>query len=212
MPIYGRAYSAGVLKGRRARDERAVIKRAFQLLVQYVALKRIRLTAARGFADVELFELIDPLGIRFVIRVKSRTKVWWQGQWTSLATVGFVGNSRRRSLGRLCYCESASHWLWVNLCRARDKRGQWRIWYLVSNYARRATWADEEYGCRFCCEEGFRDTKWYLGFRQARIACIKAWSRLFALFAIALLVLTSLAPHLLHGRDGQCCGQVKTDT
>jgi hypothetical protein len=161
------------------------------------------LTADRGFADVELFELIDPLGIRFVIRVKSRTKVWWPGQWTSLATVGFVGNSRRRSLGRLCYCESASHWLWVNLCRARDKRGQWRIWYLVSNYARRATWADEEYGCRFCCEEGFRDTKWYLGFRQARIACIKAWSRLFALFAIALLVLTSLAPHLLHGRDGQ---------
>jgi hypothetical protein len=30
-------------------------------------------------------------------------------------------------------------------------------------------------------EEGFRDAKWYLGFKQARIACIKAWSRLFAL-------------------------------
>jgi hypothetical protein len=41
-----------------------------------------------------------------------------------------------------------------------------------------------------------------LGFKQARIACIKAWSRLFALFAIALLVLTTLATGLLlHGRN-----------
>jgi hypothetical protein len=74
LPIYGRAYSAGVLKGRRARDERAVIKRAFQLLVQYVALKRIRLTADRGFAEVGLFTLIDPWGLRFVIRGKSSPK------------------------------------------------------------------------------------------------------------------------------------------
>jgi hypothetical protein len=53
-------------------------------------------------------------------------------------------------------------------------------------------------------EEGFRDAKWYLGFKRARIACIKAWSRLFALFAIALLVLTTLATRLLwHGRNAQ---------
>ena len=56
----------------------------------------------------------------------------------------------------------------------------------------------------YAIEEGFRDAKWYLGFKQARIACIQAWSRLFALFTIALLVLTTLATHLLlHGRDGQ---------
>ena len=46
-------------------------------------------------------------------------------------------------------------------------------------------------------EEGFRDAKWYLGFAQARITAIRAWSRLFALFALALLVLTSLGMRLL---------------
>ncbi len=37
-------------------------------------------------------------------------------------------------------------------------------------------------------EEGFRDAKWYLGFAQARITEIAAWSRMFGLFVIALLV------------------------
>lgn len=38
---------------------------------------------------------------------------------------------------------------------------------------------------------------WYLGFAQARVKAINAWSRLFALFAIALLVLTTLGMALL---------------
>jgi hypothetical protein len=50
----------------------------------------------------------------------------------------------------------------------------------------------KEYGFRFCCEEGFRDAKWYLGFAESRVKEIEAWSRLFALFAVALLVLTTL--------------------
>ena len=50
-------------------------------------------------------------------------------------------------------------------------------------------------------EAGFRDAKWWLGFAQARIKQIRAWSRLFALVAIALLVVVSLASRLLlrHG-------------
>src|SRR3977135_1565603 len=55
----------------------------------------------------------------------------------------------------------------------------------------------QEYDRRFGCEEGFRDAKWWLGFAKARIAQIKAWSRMFALFAIALLVMTSLGSKLL---------------
>jgi hypothetical protein len=54
-----------------------------------------------------------------------------------------------------------------------------------------------EYGFRLCCEEGFRDAKWYLGFAEARVKEIEAWSRLFALFAIALLALTTLGMALL---------------
>ena len=54
-----------------------------------------------------------------------------------------------------------------------------------------------EYAHRPGCEAGFRDAKWWLGFAQARIKQITAWSRLFALVAIALLVMVSLASRLL---------------
>jgi hypothetical protein len=51
--------------------------------------------------------------------------------------------------------------------------------------------------CDQTIEEGFRDAKWYLGFAESRVTEIDAWSRLFALFAIALLVLTTLGIALL---------------
>ena len=81
--------------------------------------------------------------------------------------------------------------------RARNKQGNWGIWYLVSNRPLSAKRAAAEYAFRFDCEEGFRDSKWWLGFKQARIRDIDAWSRLFALFAIALLALVSLGMLLL---------------
>jgi hypothetical protein len=46
-------------------------------------------------------------------------------------------------------------------------------------------------------EEGFRDAKWELGSAQARIADIHAWSRMSALFALALLTVVSLVMKLL---------------
>lgn len=83
------------------------------------------------------------------------------------------------------------------MSRARDRQGQWETWYLISNRSRRACATAAEYARRFGCEQGFRDAKWELGFAQARIKQIKAWSRLFALFALALLVVVSLALKLL---------------
>ena len=57
--------------------------------------------------------------------------------------------------------------------------------------------AAQESGRRFGGEAGFRDAKWWRGFAKARMAQIKAWSRMFALFAIALLVMTGLGSQLL---------------
>ena len=81
--------------------------------------------------------------------------------------------------------------------RARDAKGNWGIWHLVSNRPDTAAAVANEYGRRFGCEEGFRDATWWLGFTKARMAHIKAWSRMFALFAMALLVMTSLGSKLL---------------
>jgi hypothetical protein len=197
LPIFWRAYDQTVLKGRMKRYELAVIKRAFTLIFQSVAPHRVRLTADRGFADADLFAVLEVLGIRYIIRVQGSVKVELDGQWRKLNCMRFVGNSRRRNLGRVAYRESSPHRVWLTMSRARDKKGHWGIWYLVSNRPLRAQQMATEYGHRFCCEEGFRDAKWYLGFAQARIQEIRAWARLFALFAIALLALTSLGMRLL---------------
>jgi len=197
LPIFWQAYAQSVLKGRMKRYELAVIKRAFKLIFGHVKPGRIRLTADRGFPDDDLFGLLADWRINFIIRVKGNVKVWRDGQWSKLNTIRFQGNARRRNLGRLYYCEKSPRRLWMTMSRARNKTGKLETWHLASNLNLRAEAMAQEYGDRFCCEEGFRDAKWYLGFAEARVEKIDAWSRLFALFAIALLVLTVLGTALL---------------
>ena len=200
VPIYWRAYHSRVLKGRMQRYELAVVRRALTALQGAVAAsgkRRLIVTADRGFADVALFELLQELHVEFIIRVKGSTKVRYQGHWCKLNRLRFVGNTRRCNLGCLAYCESSPQRLWVSMSRQRDRHGKWGIWYLVGNREHRAHIATAEYGRRFGCEEGFRDAKWWLGFKEARIQAMAAWSRLFALFALALLVVVSLGVQLL---------------
>jgi hypothetical protein len=105
VPIYRRAYDQNALKGRMHRYERAVIKRAFKLIFQYIKPSRIRLTADRGFADAPLFALLQQLRVRFVIRVKGCIKVCFRREWRKLNRFGFRGNHRHQTLGHLLYCE-----------------------------------------------------------------------------------------------------------
>jgi len=58
-----------------------------------------------------------------------------------------------------------------------------------------------EYARRFACEEGFRDGKRLLGFAEARIQCLAAWTRMFALVAVALSVVTRIGCALLESAD-----------
>ena len=198
VPIYWRAYDATVLKGRMRRYEIAVIRRVVTRVRRAIGgQRRVLLTADRGFADVALVDVLEELRVGFILRVKGTTKVDWQGRWRALHTIPFVSNARQRNLGRIAYCASLPHRLWVTLSRVRNAKGDWEIWYLISNRARRARATAAEYARRFGCEQGFRDAKWELGFAQARIQDIHAWSRLFALFALALLVVVSLGVKLL---------------
>jgi hypothetical protein len=197
VPIYWRAYNATVLKGRMKRYELAVIRRAVTRVIGKVGRQRVRVTADRGFADVALFTLLTDVRVAFVIRVKKSTKVCLAGVWRPLDTLRFAGNTRRRTLGPLLYCARHPHPLWVTMSRKRDAHGKWGLWYLVANRPYTAEQAVAEYAHRPGCEAGFRDAKWWLGFAQARIKQITAWSRLFALVAIALLIVASLATRLL---------------
>ncbi len=197
VPLYWRAYDQRVLKGRMRRYEMAVIKRVLTGVQRRVGRRRLRVTADRGFADVELFDLLEEFGCAYIIRVKSSTKIFLVGEWRQLQTVRFEGNARRRSLGRLHYCASSPRRLWVGMSRVRNEAGHWEVWYLVSNREQRAGAMVGEYQRRFGCEQGFRDAKRRLGFASARVRRHTAWSRFFALFAIALLVLATLGAKLL---------------
>lgn len=203
LPIFWRAYDEKVLKGRMRRYEKAVLKRAFKLILQASAPARIRLTADRGFPAAGLFNLLESLPIRFVIRVRHDVHVCFRGQWQALRKTRFCGNERHRRLGRMAYCKSEPHGLWITMSRARNKKGKLETWYLVSNQDCGAAPAAREDGRRFSCEEGFRDAKWYLGFKQARIGAIKAWARMFCFFAVSLMILTTLGTFvLLNGSNG----------
>lgn len=201
VPIYWRAYGAAVLKGRMKRYERAVIRRTVTRVIRKVGHRRGRVTADRGFADVALFTLLTELGVAFVIRVKKNTKICIAGVWQQLHTLRFPGHTRRRPLGQGLYWAADPQPLWVTMSRKRGRHGKWGIWYVVANRPYTAAQAVAEYARRPGCEAGFRDAKGWLGFAQARIKQIRAWSRLFALVAIALLVVVSLASRLLvrHG-------------
>jgi Transposase DDE domain len=203
VPIYWRAYNVAVLKGRMQRYELAVIRRAVTRVIRKVGRRRVRVTADRGFADVALCTLLTDLKVAFVIRVKKSTKICIAGEWRQLDTLRFAGNTRRRTVGHRLYCASNPQALWVTMSRKRDRHGKWGIWYLVANRPYTAAQAVAEYARRPGCEAGFRDAKWWLGFAQARIKQIAAWSRLFALVAIALLVVVTLASRLLLRRGAQ---------
>jgi hypothetical protein len=200
VPIYWRASDATVLKGRMQRYELAVIRRAVTWVIRKVGRRRVHVTADRGFADVAVFALLPELGVACVIRVNKSTKVCVDGMWRPLSTLRFTRNTRRRTGGRLLYCAYAPQALWVTMSRARDTRGQWGLWYLVTNRPWAAEKTVAEYAHRPGWEAGFRDAKWWLGCAQARVRQITAWSRLFALVAIALLVVASVGTCLLlHG-------------
>ena len=205
LPIYWRAYDQAVLKGRMRRYEMAVIKRVLGRVRRRIGRRRLRVTADRGFADVDLCDVLEVFDCAYIIRVKCSTKVYVDGEWRQLQTLWFMGNARQRNLGRIRYCASSPHRLWVGMSRTRNEAGEWEVWYLLSNKIGRAGQMAAEYGRRFGCEQGFRDAKRRLGFAEARVREITAWSRFFALFVIALLVVATLATKLLlkGGRQAQ---------
>jgi hypothetical protein len=192
VPLYWRAYADSELKKRMSRYEREFVRTLFADVLDGVARRRFVLTADRWFADVDLLDLLNELGVSYVIRTKANYHVRIEGRWRRLDSLPWTKNQRRRAWGRLWYTEGDPRHLFLVQARARDRHGRWGIWHLLSNRNLSAHTMTQEYARRFTCEEGFRDAKRLLGFHQARISCLKAWTRMFTLVAIAVAVLTKL--------------------
>jgi hypothetical protein len=201
IPIYWRAYKQSDLKEKRSEFERDFTLTLITSVLAPVARSRLVITADRGFADVELMKLLDKLRVGFVIRTKGNIKVCFNRKWIKLKELRLPRNQRRRSLGRLLYCESNPRRVYVTQSRKRDKKGKWGIWHLVSNRRKSAGETAREYAGRFSCEEGFRDAKRALGFAEARIECIKGWARMFTIVVVAMLVLYGIGSYLLGDRE-----------
>jgi hypothetical protein len=165
-------------------------------VAQAVGKRRVIVTADRGFADVALCTFLSQWGVTFSIRVQAGTHVACQGQWSTLGPWRLRGHARHRSCGARPSCESCPPRFWVSKSRARDAKGNGGMWHVVSQRPWAAPAAAHEYGPRFGCEAGLRATKGWRGCAKARMAQSKAWSRMFALFAIALLGMTSLGSKL----------------
>ena len=203
VPLYWRSYHDSQLAERMTLYEREFLRLLFSEVLRGVSRRRFLLTADRWFADVDLFDLLNEMGVSFVIRTKSNYKVRIGDGWRRLDSLPWRGNQRRRAWGRLWYSETDPRRLFLAQARARDQKGRWGVWHLLSNRPLSAYAMATEYSRRFTCEEGFRDGKRLLGFVQARINCIEAWSRMFLLVALALTVLTKIGCALIQSHDGE---------
>jgi len=197
VPLYWEAYTTGELKGQQRALEHALVRHVVEQELGSVDRERLLLTADRGFCQGELLALLARLQVPFVLRLPAHVTVCLNQQWQKLGHLLLKGTTRRRALGHLWCLRSNPQRCWVAQARARNKKGRWEYWHLVSNRPLSALTMAHQYARRFGCEEGFRDAKQALGFAQARIADVEAWARMFALVAAALLLLTQLGTHLL---------------
>ena len=196
-PLYWEAYTTAELKGAQRALEHAFVEELFEKRLLGVARERLLVTADRGFCEGKLLARLEWLHVPFVFRLPAPVTVFQDQQWRKLGSLALRGSSRRRALGHLWVMRTQPQRYWVAQARARNKKGRWEYWHLLSNRPLTAFTMAHEYARRFGCEEGFRDAKRRLGFAQARIAEIEAWARMFALVAAALLILTQVGTHVL---------------
>src|SRR5215216_7738054 len=87
VPLYWRAYHDAELKKQMSLYEREFVRALFADILCGVARRRFVLTADRWFADVDLLDLLNELGISYVIRTKSSYKVRVEGGWRELGSL-----------------------------------------------------------------------------------------------------------------------------
>jgi hypothetical protein len=146
LPLYWRSYHDTELAGRMSFYEREFVRALFDELLQSVARCRLILTADRWFADVDLLDMLEEMGVSYVIRTKSNYKVRVDRRWRRLDSLGWHGNQRRRAWGRVWYTETDPRRVYLAQARARDAKGRWGVWHLLSNRPLSALVMSREYG------------------------------------------------------------------
>lgn len=187
IPLIWRTVYKSELKGHQRRHERellSTLRRLVPLKVHIVVL------SDRGFGDVALYRHMSKLRMSFITRFRPNIGVSYQGQIIDAGEL-VPNNGRTRTI--------------KNTTLTRAKRGPYNVvlvktagmkepWCLATNMDIDGHEVVSFYGCRFQCEEAFRDAKdrrFGLGLRDTRITLPERRDRMLMLFCLAYLVHTA---------------------
>jgi hypothetical protein len=195
------------LKGQRNDFEDLCLSRLKALLPEGVATT---ILADRGFGDVKLFEFLESLGFRYVIRFRGDIHVSATDGETRLAA-DWVGKGGRARKLRDAQVSAARQKVGAVVCvKAAGMKEPWHL--AASDGALSAPQIITLYSKRWTIEPSFRDSKdmrFGMGLSAIRIDDPKRRDRLLLLNAFAILLLTLL------GAAGESLGmdrQLRTST
>ena len=195
------------LKNQRNDFEDLCLSRLKALLPDGVA---VTILADRGFGDVKLFEFLQSLGFRYVIRFRGNIHVTAADSETRLAA-DWVGKGGRAHKLRDAEISAARHKVGAVVCvKAVGMKEAWHL--AASDGSLTAPQIIKLYSKRWTIEPSFRDTKdlrFGMGMSALRIDDPQRRDRLLLLNAFAILLLTIL------GAAGESLGmdrQLRTST
>jgi len=195
------------LKNQRNDFEDLCLSRLKALLPEGVA---VTILADRGFGDVKLFEFLDSLGFRYVIRFRGDIHVSAADSETRLAA-DWVGKGGRARMLRDAEVTAARQKVGAVVCvKAVGMKEAWHL--AAGDGSLSAPQIIKLYSKRWTIEPSFRDSKdlrFGMGMSALRIDDPQRRDRLLLLNAFAILLLTIL------GAAGESLGmdrQLRTST
>lgn len=187
IPLVWRTVYKSQLKGHQRRHEREVLATLRRLVPRKVHLIVL---SDRGFGDVALYRHMRKLKMDFITRfrpnigMKYKDEIWDAGDLVPK-------NGRIRVVRQTTLTRAGKGPYNVVLVKTAGMKDSWCL-------ATSLDLAGDEivalYGCRFQCEEAFRDAKdsrFGMGLKQTRISVPERRDRLLLLFCLAYLVHTA---------------------
>jgi len=187
IPLIWRTVYKSKLKGNQRRHERellATLRRLVPMKVHLIVL------SDRGFGDVALYRYMRKLNMDFITRFRSDIGVEYM-EYVMDAEKLVPRNGRIRLIKQTRLTRNRKGIYNVVLVK---KAGMKDPWCLATSLDLPKEDIVALYGCRFQCEEAFRDAKnirYGLGLSQTRISLPERRDRMFMLFCLAYLVHTA---------------------
>jgi Transposase DDE domain len=178
-----------ITDGERNDLEDEVLMRLHEVLPENV---KVTVLADRGFGDIKLYEYLDRIGWRYVIRFRGCIQVTDESGASKPAKEWLHGTGRARMI-RNAAVTAKQYPTHVVCVRAKAMKD---AWILATNRGdMTATQVVKLYGRRFSIEETFRDLKdprYGFGLDSARVGRPDRRDKLVLLFAITHALLTLL--------------------